>query len=320
MTDFADKVSDFKDIVRRNFTFKGVMRDLGLPLHGGSYRLVRRTVSELSVDISHFNSRKGISGWPPNKRSLTNVLVRNSTYTNSSNLKKRLLRDGLLVNKCYLCGQPPVWASVPLTLVLDHVNGVHSDNRWCNLRLLCPNCNSQQRTFCRGRYSSTGYKLPRKSACISKKSRYKVSSDVLQDALKTHPNIRQALLSVGLVATTGNYIRARSLLQKPPKFKLYEKNCVKCGTVFAITHSKQKSKKYCSIECWGKASRRCARPSKDALLSLVRKHPLLVIGKMYGVSDNAVRKWCRMYSIPKTESKYSHVPRKNSVMATNSTD
>jgi hypothetical protein len=31
----------------------------------------------------------------------------------------------------------------PLRLILDHRNGVNSDNSTCNLRLLCPNCDSQ---------------------------------------------------------------------------------------------------------------------------------------------------------------------------------
>jgi 5-methylcytosine-specific restriction endonuclease McrA len=40
-------------------------------------------------------------------------------------------------------------------MVLDHRNGDNTDNRLDNLRLLCPNCNSQQATFAgrnRGRY------------------------------------------------------------------------------------------------------------------------------------------------------------------------
>ena len=36
-----------------------------------------------------------------------------------------------------------VWNGKPLPLILDHVNGVSTDNRPKNLRLLCPNCESQ---------------------------------------------------------------------------------------------------------------------------------------------------------------------------------
>lgn len=38
------------------------------------------------------------------------------------------------------------WNGKPLRLILDHINGVHGDNRPDNLRFLCPNCNSQQST------------------------------------------------------------------------------------------------------------------------------------------------------------------------------
>ena len=40
----------------------------------------------------------------------------------------------------------PVWNGKPLNLSLDHINGVNIDNRPENLRLLCPNCHSQQST------------------------------------------------------------------------------------------------------------------------------------------------------------------------------
>jgi hypothetical protein len=62
-------------------------------------------------------------------------------------LKRRLLRERLLINRCVECGLEPIWQGKPLVLVLDHVNGDSSDYRLDNLRLLCPNCNSQQDTF-----------------------------------------------------------------------------------------------------------------------------------------------------------------------------
>ena len=39
------------------------------------------------------------------------------------------------------------WHGKPLSLVLDHINGIFNDNRKKNLRFLCPNCNSQTVTF-----------------------------------------------------------------------------------------------------------------------------------------------------------------------------
>lgn len=37
-----------------------------------------------------------------------------------------------------------VWNGKPIKLILDHINGVNTDNRTKNLHLLCPNCDSQQ--------------------------------------------------------------------------------------------------------------------------------------------------------------------------------
>lgn len=67
--------------------------------------------------------------------------------TNRCNLRKRLIKDGLLKNVCSICLCRPVHNNKPLTLQLDHINGVNNDNRLNNLRLLCPNCHSQTETF-----------------------------------------------------------------------------------------------------------------------------------------------------------------------------
>ena len=40
------------------------------------------------------------------------------------------------------------------------------------------------------------------------------------------------------------------------------------------------------------------RPSKEELLELIKRMPFVKIGKMYNVSDNAIRKWCKSYNLP----------------------
>jgi hypothetical protein len=35
-----------------------------------------------------------------------------------------------------------------MSIILDHINGVHNDNRIENLRIVCPNCNATLDTHC----------------------------------------------------------------------------------------------------------------------------------------------------------------------------
>lgn len=39
-------------------------------------------------------------------------------------------------------------------------------------------------------------------------------------------------------------------------------------------------------------------PPKEEIEALIYSTPFTIIGKMYGVSDNAVRRWCRKYNLP----------------------
>jgi hypothetical protein len=86
-----------------------------------------------------------------NRIPLKDILITDSTYSRT-NLKKRLLDEGLLINKCYIDGcllahENPEWNGQPIVLVLDHINGICNDHRLENLRILCSNCNIQTDTF-----------------------------------------------------------------------------------------------------------------------------------------------------------------------------
>lgn len=78
--------------------------------------------------------------------------------------------------------------------------------------------------------------------------------------------------------------------------------CKHCGKYF-IKDKWKKNNKYCSVQCYKDFSAkqfqsREDRPSKELLQSLVKQLPFTTIAKMYGVSDNSVRKWCKKYDIP----------------------
>lgn len=58
-------------------------------------------------------------------------------------VRHRILKDGLIPYKCAICGQEPEWNGKPMSLILDHINGIRDDHRLENLRFVCGNCNMQ---------------------------------------------------------------------------------------------------------------------------------------------------------------------------------
>lgn len=151
---------DIINAVQSSFSIAQVLRVLRLSPTGCNYKGIQANFARLGLDTSHFTGQAHLRGkhhsWTP-KRPLSEILVIDSPYLSSRHLKHRLLKEDILVNRCSECGSSPVWQGKPLVLILDHRNGNRCDNRIENLRLLCPNCNSQQETFAgrnKGRYRS----------------------------------------------------------------------------------------------------------------------------------------------------------------------
>jgi hypothetical protein len=48
---------------------------------------------------------------------------------------------------CAICNTPPIHNNKELVFILDHIDGDASNNHRDNLRLICPNCDSQLETY-----------------------------------------------------------------------------------------------------------------------------------------------------------------------------
>lgn len=74
----------------------------------------------------------------------------------------------------------------------------------------------------------------------------------------------------------------KSKINKEPQF------CLSCGKTL-----QSKQTKYCSVECSKQMRRNARRPTKSQLAKDIKSMSWLAMGRKYGVSDNAVRKWAR---------------------------
>ena len=83
--------------------------------------------------------------------------------------------------------------------------------------------------------------------------------------------------------------------------------CPLCG------QKKDRGSKMC-LHCAQTTQRTVTRPLREELKQLIRTKSFLSIGKQYGVSDNAIRKWCDYEGLPRRKEdikKYTDEEWKN---------
>jgi hypothetical protein len=223
------------------------LRELGLCPTGGAWRILKKYAEIWGIPTDHFDSDAArLKNLRQRQKPLAEVLVKRSTYARN-HLKRRLLAEGLKKPQCELCGLGEIWRGRPMSMILDHINGVRDDHRLENLRMVCPNCAATLDTHC-GRRN----------------------------------RIERAL-----------------------------RECLRCGKTFGPSYSTQR---YCSRSCgvrWDRSAqrgrrpglrgvptpqaRKVERPPYEKLLEEIEATSYLAVGRKYGVSDNAVRKWIRFY-------------------------
>lgn len=148
-TILADK-NKFEKAVNNSNSIKEFLLNLGLRAAGGNYKQAAYYSKIHGIELPKCRpDNQTLQARLKKTITLEDILVENSTYSNSNMIKNRCFKAGLLKEKCYNCNLGPEWNGIKLTLQLEHINGIHNDNRIENLSILCPNCHTQTPTFCR---------------------------------------------------------------------------------------------------------------------------------------------------------------------------
>ena len=252
---------ELEQIVKKSFSYADVCRALEVPPKGSYYTTIKKLIKGL--DISHFNKgawNKGrkIKSTYYQKAPIQQVLIENSPHTNSGKLRIRLIKEGLKENKCEICGCTE-------SLELHHINGNHQDNRLENLQILCANCHRKTNNF-RGK----GIRAHKAA------SEWFISDEEVEQRHQMKLEKRRV----------PEYLRKVT--------PILPKICPSCGKEFKPSDRKQE---YCSPECYH--NKNDNRPDIITLLKAFKEYNNFVkVGKHFGVTDNAVRKWCKLYKLP----------------------
>jgi Zn finger protein HypA/HybF involved in hydrogenase expression len=265
---------ELEAIVKESFSKAECLRKLNLRPAGANYKWLDKMIKKFDLNISHFTGK----GWSFGKqlgisnrsKPLCEILVENSDYSNSNALKKRLLKEGKKEYKCEKCLNA-TWNELPIPLELEHSNGINTDNRIENLKLLCPNCHAQTPHY-RG-----------KNKLSSLNERRELNRVKFGETCK-----------MAIPRQADEEIHRASVETKRHEPKAIKK--CQCGK--EINHKSVKCRECDYLE------RKTSRPSYNQLIQDFQNlKSFSLVGKKYGVSDNSVRKWVKLYQIDVDEAK-----------------
>jgi hypothetical protein len=199
------------------------------------------------------------------------------SYQNKRNKKILIEQRGRLCESCH----NSTWLDNLIPLDLHHLNGDPTDNKLSNLQLLCPNCHALTSNF-RGKN--------KKKAEISDEEIIKTipKSYSASDCLRRLDKRPQQYLidRVKLLKETNNL----EFLCRYNNESIYQsKKCKICD------ESTISSKSGLCVKCYKKTSRKISRPPYHKLCKEIEELGYSAVGRIYNVSDNAIRKWKKRY-------------------------
>lgn len=268
-----ENIKQFREAVKNSTSISQIGDVMGFSHGNGARRRIKKAITMYCIPTDHLVGQM----WSKGKTVLqdsrlckytpSEIFSENSPST-SSYIRRLVMANKLKPYECECC-KISNWNGKAIGLQLDHVNGNRKDNRLENLRWLCPNCHSQTPTFCSKNRTTKNIYSDAKILELCKKCNniHEVVKE-LGCNTRLYPRIRKLALSIGI-----EYVNYQL---KTPTRSVVDPNW------------RHAPKPYC---------RKVSRPTKDELLVLIGEKPITSIGKQFGVTGNAVTKWCKSYGI-----------------------
>lgn len=188
------RYEQFAKTLETSKSWKELFSKLNLRQSGANRETIIKYIDRYNLDFSHLNTKDSKSSV---RYRTEQIFCKDSEYESSS-LRKIILRkyNGKIPYKC-LCGNEGFWLGKELTLQLEHINGIHNDNRFSNLCFLCPNCHSQTPTHSRKKrdVESLDKYISETQARIQEMVFEKIDSDFIKNATQEKAFNKQAALT-----------------------------------------------------------------------------------------------------------------------------
>lgn len=182
-----------QELCANSFSYAEVLRKAGRsPTGGGSVATLKKKIEDFGIDVSHFTGQ----GWNKNNFDFSRF-QKDRKIKNGTAAKPLIYIRG---HRCECCGLEE-WLNGLIPLEVHHIDGDRLNNEEANLQLLCPNCHALTDNY-RGKNIK------------KKENKDPILEDKFVEALKSHENIHQALLALGLAPKGSNYSRAKKLIKK----------------------------------------------------------------------------------------------------------
>ena len=187
---------ELEEFVKTSTSINQVSIKCGYANNSGSGQAaIREMIAQFNFDTSHFLDLNGSS---ENKGQYNYDRFYNGNYLKPDHMKDALI--ALRGRQCECCKNSE-WQGKLIPLEVHHLDGNNMNNSIENLQLLCLNCHAQTDNF-------------RTRNTTPKEKREEISEEIFKETLETSPNIRQALIKLGLAPKGGNYTRANEIIAK----------------------------------------------------------------------------------------------------------